>query len=327
MSALSRSGDRARSGDPERLGARAGLLAVLCLAVPFWGCGSEETSQLGGEAAGAPSSAQQESEPDAEEGLSASQGSALMSVAPPSRAALVSPERILALERDPGATLAIPQTTAAAGPRNLELDGAPGASPAMGPENAPVKVFVFSDFQCPVCRRVVEPLKQLVRAHPAEVQVVFKHHALSTHRRAARAAVASLAAFRQGRFWEYHDLLFQNQQHLEEADLIWYAEALGLDLARFRTDMADPTATAQVVYESQMAQRLGARGTPGFFINGSPLLGWGSYQSFDAQVASALADARRVAESGVPPERVAAVATASAGESGRLIADLLWGSE
>ncbi len=231
----------------------------------------------------------------------------------------------LALERQPGVTPALPQVATPAGPRHPDLAGAPGPSPAMGPLAAPVKVFVFSDFQCPVCRRIVEPLKHLARAHVDDVQIVFKHNALPTHAYARRAAGASIAAFRQGKFWEYHDLVFQNQGALGEADLLRYAEMLGLDLTRFRADMDAPEVETQLDYEAAMANRLGAPGTPGFFVNGRPLLGWGSYSGMKAMVDQALADARPVGARGVEPARVAVAATAAAGPEGALLADLMWG--
>jgi hypothetical protein len=197
---------------------QACVVAVAIVAAMSSGCGSEDDQDPRSAAAPppVPSSETAGGEASAPE-VALEDGTLappLMTVAPPSRVPPLAPDEILALERDPGATLAIRQVEVRAGPPHPELGGAPGPSPAMGPETAPVKVFVFSDFQCPVCRRVVEPLKQLVRTHPDEVQIVFKHHALVTHRRAARAAAASIAAYRQGKFWEYHDLVFQNQRFL-----------------------------------------------------------------------------------------------------------------
>jgi protein-disulfide isomerase len=195
----------------------------------------------------------------------------------------------------------------------------------MGPDTAPVKVFVFSDFQCPVCRRVVEPLKRIARTRPDEVQIVFKHHALETHRHARGAAAAAIAAYRQGKFWEYHDKLFQNQRFLETPDLIRYAEELGLDVLRFQKDMNDPAVAAQVEYEGEMAKQLGARGTPGFFVNGTLLAGWASYPGFEAMVDQARRDAQKFTADGTAKDQVAQLATAAAGEEGKLLADFMWG--
>lgn len=229
------------------------------------------------------------------------------------------------LEHNPGATPALPQVASKPGPKAPELAGEPGPSPAMGPDTAKVKVFVFSDFQCPVCKRAVEPTKQVVRLHPGEVQIVFKHNALEMHPRATEAAAASLAAFRQGKFWEYHDALFADQRHLEDEHLVARAQALGLDLERFDEDRNDPAIRAQIVYERQVAERLEARGTPAFFINGARTVGWGSYGGFRGGVERALGQAKSIAAAGIAPAEVAVSATRASGDIGKLLAELLWG--
>jgi protein-disulfide isomerase len=231
---------------------------------------------------------------------------------------------MLALENQPGATPALPQVEVPPGPAHPSLAGAPGPSPGMGPGTAAVKIFVFSDFQCPVCRRIVEPLKQIVRDYPGAVQVIFKHHALGTHSRARDAAAASIAAYRQGKFWEYHDEIFERQGALDPADLVGYAQALGLDTDRFKDDMAAADVAAQIDYETEMAQKLGAEGTPGLFINGMFLPGWGSYPGFKAMVEEALRDARGRAAGG--SDDIARAATVAAGDEGRLLAELMWGA-
>jgi protein-disulfide isomerase len=191
----------------------------------------------------------------------------------------------------------------------------------MGPPTARVKVVVFSDFQCPVCTRVVEPLKHLVRSYPDTVQVIFKHNALESHRYARQAAAASIAAFRQGKFWEYHDRLFQNQNALGEADLLRYAGEIGLDGPRFETDLKATDVAAQVAYETAMAEKLDMPGTPGFFINGERLAGWGSYSGFKGMIDRALEQAK-----GFQGEDAAQVATAAAGAEGQLLVELVWGA-
>jgi protein-disulfide isomerase len=246
-----------------------------------------------------------------------------VSTTPPTTRPPTRMDEILELEKHPGVTPTIAQVDVAPGPAYPDLRGTPGPSPAMGPDSAPVKVFVFSDFQCPVCTRVVEPLKEIARVYPEEVQVVFKQSPLHTHQQASAAAAASLAAFRQGKFWEYHDKLFQNQQFLLEPDLVTYAQEVGLDVARFQQDMADPAIREQVIYERQQAETLGARGTPGFFVNGEKIDGWGSYMGLQSMIDRALQAARQI--EGVPPGEVAVAATAAAGENGALFAEVMWG--
>jgi len=254
----------------------------------------------------------------------AAPGAPAAGATPPATAPAAPVLDMLALENQPGATPVLPQLEVPAGPAHPSLAGAPGPSPGMGPGTAAVKVFVFSDFECPVCRRIVEPLKQIVREYPGDVQVIFKHHALGTHSRARDAAAASIAAYRQGKFWEYHDQVFAHQSALGPADLVGYAEGLGLDTDRFKTDLAAADVAAQIDYESEMAQKLGAEGTPGIFINGKFLPGWGSYPGFKAMVEQALGDAR-----GRKPGKsgdAARAATMAAGDEGRLLAELMWGA-
>ena len=216
------------------------------------------------------------------------------------------------LERTPGLTPPLPLVKAAAPKPFAGLAGTPGESPAMGASDADalVKVFVFSDFQCPVCRRAVEPMKKLVRAFP-EVQVVFKQHPLAMHQRADAAARASMAAFAQGKFWEMHDRLFEAQNALDDADLANHAQGLGLDMAAWQAALNDPKIAAQIAYESAQAEKLEANGTPAFFVNGDKTVGWGSYFGVEAEVRRAIEDAKALLAKGVPKAEVVRQATAA----------------
>ncbi len=157
-------------------------------------------------------------------------------------------------------------------------------SPAHGPADARVIVIEVSDFQCPVCRRAYEPMKRLASDFPGQVRLVFKQNPLKMHRNALNAAAASMAAARQGRFWEYADRLFENQSALSEEDLVRYASEVGLDTARFRKDYRDPAVRARALAEGEAAMGLGARGTPSFFVNGRMQVGWASYESIRQMV-------------------------------------------
>ena len=231
------------------------------------------------------------------------------------------------LERNPGATPPPPTVIVPAGPKHKSLEGKPGPSPAFGPNDAPVKVFLYSDFQCPVCRRVVEPIKTAVREMEGRVQIVFKHNALTMHPRAEAASKAAMAAFLQGKFWEYHDLLFQDQRALGDEDFLRHARALDLDMAKFNADMQSAEVAEQIAYERATAAALDARGTPGFFINGKKQVGWGSYGSLKAMVARAAKAAEVVAAKGTPAKDVAKKATQDNGEDGAKLAELLWGTK
>ncbi|TFH22739.1 MAG: hypothetical protein E4H03_07785 [Myxococcales bacterium] len=241
-------------------------------------------------------------------------------------AAPVTRERLdpLELEKNPGYTEPLASASVTPGPPVPGIAGKPGVSPASGPDDAAVKVYVFTDFQCPVCSRTVEPVKQVVRDH-ADVQVIFKNNALASHSAAAAAAAAALAAARQGKFWAYHDLLFANQRALSEPDLLAYAQQLALDLDRFQRDMNDPEIKAQVEYETGLAEEIGLSGTPGFVINGESSVGWGSYGSLENRVERALENARALQAEGVDAKSLAEQATLAAGEQGRTFARLMWG--
>src|SRR2546426_7225361 len=92
-------------------------------------------------------------------------------------------------------------------------------SPYLGPKEALVVVNIFADFQCPVCKRSADPIKQLVLDYPDKVKVVFRNNPLRIHPRAEAAALAALAAAKQSKFWQYHDRLFDTQHALDDASL------------------------------------------------------------------------------------------------------------
>lgn len=176
----------------------------------------------------------------------------------------------------------------------------PARPPAFGPLPAKVRVIVFSDFQCPVCRRIVDATHQIAEEFPGDVRVEFRAVALPSHGYAKGAAVAALAAQRQGRFWEMHDLLFANQGALDAASLEGYAGRLGLDVARFRKDVADAALRARVEEDGELAKRLGVSGTPGLVVNGRVNVGWGSWYGFRSIVEKELAAANEAVGKGTP---------------------------
>jgi protein-disulfide isomerase len=176
--------------------------------------------------------------------------------------------------------------------------------PALGPLPAKVLVTVFSDFQCPVCRRSADATAQIAEEFPGEVRVEFWQHPLANHPRAEGAAVASLAAHRQGKFWEYHDELFRHPNAIDPASLDRYAVDLGLDLGRFKSDCASPELHARVKSEAAAAERLGAPNTPAFMINGKLRTGWGSWTGFRGDVEHELTAARALEEQGTPIDEI-----------------------
>ena len=105
--------------------------------------------------------------------------------------------------------------------------------PSKGPENAPVTIVEFSDFQCPFCSKAKVTVDEVMKGYGDKVRLVFRHFPLSFHQDAPKAAEAAACANDQKKFWEYHDKLFANQGALEVDDLKKHAADLGLDTARF----------------------------------------------------------------------------------------------
>jgi protein-disulfide isomerase len=140
-----------------------------------------------------------------------------------------------------------------------------------GAENAPVTITIFDDFQCPYCARLVPTLDQVLAAYPTQVRMVYKHFPLSMHKFAKAAAIASIAARNQGKFWPLHDKLFANYNKLNDALIRELAESVGLDMVRFDKDMADPALQREVAADTQLGTQAGVRGTPAVYINGKQL--------------------------------------------------------
>ena len=167
----------------------------------------------------------------------------------------------------PGALLALLAVTLAA-PAALAQP-----APSRGPEAAVLEIVEFSDFQCPYCAQARPVIDALLEAYPGDVRYVFRHYPLPIHEHAARAAQAALEAQRQGAFWPYHDLLFQNQDALTDAELVGYAERLGLDAEALERALAEGSHQARMHEDMALGQALAVTGTPTFFVNGFRLQG------------------------------------------------------
>ena len=113
--------------------------------------------------------------------------------------------------------------------------------------------------------------EQVLDTYPESVKVVFKHYPLSFHKQAMPAALASMAAAEQGRFWEYHDELFLNQERLNGKTFLEIAQNLGLDLDRFSLDMMRPSLRKKIEQDVADAKRVKVTGTPAIFVNGRQL--------------------------------------------------------
>jgi protein-disulfide isomerase len=155
--------------------------------------------------------------------------------------------------------------------------------PSLGTASAPVTVVEFSDFQCPFCLRVAPTLKRLREAYGDRVRIVWKDFPLtSIHPQAFKAAEAGQCAREQGKFWEYHDRLFANQQALEPEFLKKYAVELGLDAATFNACLDTAKYAERVQEHMGVGNSLGVSSTPSTFINGRLLSGAHPYETFTA---------------------------------------------
>ena len=153
-------------------------------------------------------------------------------------------------------------------------------APTKGPDNAAVTIVEFSDFECPFCAKVVPTMKKIEETYKDRVRIVWKHLPLSIHEDARGAALAAEVARKQGKFWEFHDRLFANQDKLRPEDLKAHAKDLELDMARFEADMQKAEEKRRIDADVAEAKRLGLSGTPGFFVNGRFVYGAQPYETF-----------------------------------------------
>ena len=166
---------------------------------------------------------------------------------------------------------------------------AAGDGPRDGNADAPIEIIEFSDFQCPYCTRGAATIDEVKEKYGDSVTVVFRHFPLSFHDRAPQAAAASMCANDQGKFWEYHDVLFANQRALQDADLTSYATELGLDADKFTACVTEGKYTAMVDADTAAGSAAGVTGTPGFFINGRFLGGAQPIEAFSEIIDAELA--------------------------------------
>ena len=160
------------------------------------------------------------------------------------------------------------------------LDVSVDDDPAKGADNAPVTIVQFAEYQCGYCGAARETLDKVMDSYPGKVRMVFRDFPLGFHDRAVPAAIAANCAGDQGKYWEMHDLLMDDQRALEDATFQAYARQLKLDLGAFETCKADPAQRAEVEADMAAGQELGVSGTPAFFINGIMLSGAQPFEQF-----------------------------------------------
>jgi protein-disulfide isomerase len=164
-----------------------------------------------------------------------------------------------------------------------------GNPPAFGPKESKVTVVEFSDFQCPYCSRAATTVTDIKKKYGDKVLFVFRQYPLSFHENAHISAEASLAAHAQGKFWELHDKMFENQRKLDRASLDGYAKDVGLNVAEFKKALDDKKFKDQVDAELKLGEEVAVDGTPTMFVNGKRVSNPTSVEEVSKAIDEALA--------------------------------------
>jgi protein-disulfide isomerase len=176
-----------------------------------------------------------------------------------------------------------------------------GDAHTRGSSTAKVTIVMFSDFQCPFCNRVMPTMAELEKEYGTDLRLAMKHNPLPMHNRARAAALAAEAAGKQGKFWEMHDLLYENPRDLTDGNFSKWAGDLKLDVARFERDLDDAKLADKIDDHQAQAKRLGATGTPTFFINGRFFAGAQPAENFKKFIDEEIAEADKELAAGTPP--------------------------
>jgi protein-disulfide isomerase len=186
------------------------------------------------------------------------------------------------LKRDANVEMLLPAYV----PPKVEVEA---VGPSKGPASAPVTIVEFSDYQCPFCARVEPTIDELMAAYPDKIRVVFRDFPLPNHAQAPKAAEAAHCAGDQGKYWEMHKKLFQNQQALAPDDLKKHAREVGLDGTKFDQCLDSGAKSSLVQKNLEAGSEAGVSGTPAFFINGRLLSGAQPLSAFKQAVDAELA--------------------------------------
>jgi protein-disulfide isomerase len=175
-------------------------------------------------------------------------------------------------------------------PPVVRMDVRTEGGPVRGSAEAPVTLVEFSDFQCPFCKRSQATLNQLLERYPGKLKIVYRDFPLDQlHPQARGASEAARCAGDQGKFWDYHDVLFTQAPPLSPDAMRRYAEQAGLDLVAFDRCLSSGQHRDAVQRDVEEGMRLGVTGTPAFFINGRPLVGAQQIEAFTRVIDEELA--------------------------------------
>jgi protein-disulfide isomerase len=188
---------------------------------------------------------------------------------------------------------------------------------AQGAKNPPVTVVEFADYECPYCQKVTPELQKLEKEYAGHLAVIYKDFPLPMHHAAEKAAEAARCAGEQGKFWEYHDVLFYSKQ-LQVSELKAHARVLKLDGDRFDKCLDEGAETANVKKDQEEAHQLGLTGTPSFFVNGHFFSGAADYnvlkEMVEMQLALSSQPASRAEFSKTTPEATTAGKVSTSGK-------------
>ena len=176
-------------------------------------------------------------------------------------------------------------------PQGEVFDIPVGRSPVLGPSTAPLTLVVFMDYESDYSARALFSIRQLMELYPQSIKLVIKHYPLpALHPNAANAALAAIAAQRQRRFWEYHELLLSNRHNLSDATYLMLAEEWGLNATRLDADRRSLAVLEILTEDERLAEKLNVRGVPTLFLNGRRLADW-SFEYLKQQVEALLPSA------------------------------------
>ena len=193
-----------------------------------------------------------------------------------------------------------------------------GNEPQKGPDDALVTIVEFSDFECPFCGRVEPTMKEVENKYGKDVRVVWMNNPLPFHKNAKPAATAGLEAHAQKgdkAFWAMHEKMFANQKALTAENLEAWGKELGLNGSKLKKALAEDKYAKTIQQQQTLANTLGARGTPAFFINGRNLRGAQPLAAFTALIDEELAKAKELVKKGTPRSKVYETTIAN-GETG-----------
>jgi protein-disulfide isomerase len=165
--------------------------------------------------------------------------------------------------------------------------------PMKGKKDAPITIVEFTDYQCPFCNQARPVMKRVLETYGDKIRYVLRDYPLDFHDHAQKAAEAAQCAGNQGKYWEYGDILWENQGKLETADLKQYATRLKLDQAKFEACLDQGKYAAEVKKDEEDGAKLGVSGTPSFFINGRMLTGAQPFEQFKEIIDAELKTVRK----------------------------------